>query len=75
MYDKPHFYHGYGLCIGAMVLSIIIILLLDLMFLKANKRAGLGGTEGLAGKMKVHPEARDSQHLQMSILRGLYKLH
>ncbi|KAF7187951.1 putative transporter [Pseudocercospora fuligena] len=49
MYDKPHFYHGYGLCIGAMVLSIVIILLLDLMFWKANKRAGLGGTEGLAG--------------------------
>ncbi|KXS98642.1 hypothetical protein AC578_10042 [Pseudocercospora eumusae] len=49
MYDKPHFYHGYGLCIGAMLLSIVIILLLDLSLWKANKRAGLGGTEGLAG--------------------------
>ena len=47
--DAPRFYHGFGFCIGAMALSICIMLLLVYDMRQENKRAGLSGTEGLEG--------------------------
>ena len=49
--DKPHYFPGIAVCIVAAALIIVIVLLLDLKFMRANRRAAAGGkpVEGLAG--------------------------
>lgn len=47
--DTPRFYNAFGFCIGAMALSICVILFLCYDMQQENKRAGLSGTEGLEG--------------------------
>ncbi|KAF7189398.1 High-affinity nicotinic acid transporter [Pseudocercospora fuligena] len=49
--DKPHFYPGIATCLAATFACIVVVLLLLLKFIRANKRAAAGGKpiEGLEG--------------------------
>ncbi|KAI5362180.1 putative major facilitator superfamily, MFS transporter superfamily [Septoria linicola] len=49
--DLPGYHPGIVTCVVAMTLTIVIVLLLDLRFMRANQRAAAGGklVEGLAG--------------------------
>lgn len=43
MEDAPHYYPGNVICIGAAILSTIVVVLLDWTFTRANQRATRGG--------------------------------
>jgi hypothetical protein len=49
--DAPHYIPGISVCLGCMVATVVLVLILDLQFMRANKQAASGGKliEGLEG--------------------------
>jgi len=49
--DQPHYTPGIATCITAAGLIMVIVVLLNITFMRANKRAAAGGepVEGLVG--------------------------